>query len=228
MRAIRKTAITCLLIVVAFPFFLHAQDEYGEDSKLNTNMAIPISVPLNPLAKSVNFGFGTTVGAGYNLSRRNAIVAEFMWNRLFVSSETLAPLRQALHSSNLNGHGNLYAFTANYRFELRGHSLGTYFIAGGGLYYRNAHLTQHVVVGTATSCTREWLFWGFTCTSGTVSSDQTLASASSGTLGANGGIGFTVKVGEPRYRLYFEARYHYAPTTRINTQIISITMGIRF
>jgi len=228
MRPICKTAITCLLVIIAFPNLLNAQTEYGEDSKLNTNMAIPLSVPLNPLAKSVNFGLGTTVGAGYNLSRRNAIVAEFMWNRLFVSSETLAPLRQALHTHNLNGHGNLYAFTANYKFEMSGHSLGTYFIAGGGFYYRNANLSQHVVTGTATTCTREWLFWGFTCTSGTVSSDQTLASASSGTLGANGGIGFTVKVGEPRYRLYFEARYHYAPTTRLNTQIIPITMGIRF
>lgn len=228
MRSICMAAIIFQLVIAAFPAFLNAQDEYDENSKLNTNMAIPLSVPLNPLAKSVNFGLGTTLGAGYNLSRRNAIVAEFMWNRLFVSSETLAPLRLALHSHDLNGHGNVYAFTANYRFEMSGHSLGAYFIAGGGFYYRNANLSQHVVTGTATACTRQWLFWGFTCTSGTVSSDQTLASASSGTLGANGGIGFTVKVGEPRYRLYFEARYHYAPTTRLNTQIIPITMGIRF
>jgi hypothetical protein len=47
-------------------------------------------------------------------------------------------------------------------------------------------------------------------------------------FGYNGGMGLTVKVGEPRYRLYIEARYHYAPTSRINTQIIPITMGIRF
>ena len=98
--------------------------------------------------------------------------------------------------------------------------------AGSTIAMQN--LSQQVVAGTATTCTREWLFWGFTCTSGVVSTDQTLASASSGTLGANGGIGFTVKVGEPRYRLYLEARYHYAPTTRLNTQIIPITMGIRF
>lgn len=228
MRSVSTAAISSLLIVVAFSTFLSAQNEYGEDSKLNTNLAISWSVPLNPIARFTNFGWGTTVGAGYNISRRNAIVGEFMWNRLFVSSETLAPLRLALHSRDLHGHGNLYAITANYRFEMRGHSLGTYFIAGGGLYYRNANLSQQVVTGTATTCTPEWLFWGFTCTSGTVSSDQTLASASSAAFGANGGIGFTVKVGEPRYRLYLEARYHFAPTSRLNTQIIPITMGIRF
>src|SRR5947209_11937742 len=85
MRSIYIAAIIFQLVIAAFPAFLNAQDDYGEDSKLNTNMAIPLSVPLNPLAKSVNFGLGTTVGAGYNLSRRNAIVAEFMWNSLFVA-----------------------------------------------------------------------------------------------------------------------------------------------
>ena len=85
-----------------------------------------------------------------------------------------------------------------------------------------------MVTGTTVACTSPWLFFGFVCSNGTVSSDQTLASSASGALGANGGMGFTVKVGEPRYRLYFEARYHYVPTTRVNTQIIPITMGIRF
>jgi hypothetical protein len=228
MRSICTAAIIFLLVIVALPAFLNAQDDFGEDSKLNTNLGIPWSVPLNPIAKFTNFGWGTTVGAGYNLSRRNAIVGEFMWNRLFVPSQTLAPLREATQSHDLNGHGNLYALTANYRFEMRGHSLGAYFIAGGGFYYRNANLSRQVVTGNSTTCTPVWLFWGFTCSSGTVSSDQTLANASAASFGANGGIGFTVKVGEPRYRLYIEARYHYAPTAGFNTQIIPITMGIRF
>jgi len=221
-------AVIVSLLLVALSTFLSAQDEYGEDSRLNTNLGMAWSVPLNPIAKVASFGWGTTAGAGYNLSRRNAIVGEFMWNRLFVSSSTLTPLRIATHSGDLNGHGNLYALTANYRYELRGRSSGVYLIGGGGFYFRNANLNRQVVTGTATTCTREWLFWGFVCTNGVVSSDQTLASSSSGTWGANGGIGFTIKVGEPRYRLYFEARYHYAPTTRINTQLIPITMGIRF
>ena len=223
-----KGAVAGVLVAVALAGTLQAQDEYGEDSKLNTNLAISLSAPLNPVARFANFGFGTTVGAGVNLSRRNAIVGEFMWNRLFVSSETLAPLRVATASHDLSGHGNLYAFTANYRFEMRGQRFGTYFIGGAGFYYRNASLTKEVVTGTTVACTPPWLFFGFVCTNGTVSSDQTLASSASGSWGVNGGMGFTVKVGEPRYRLYFEARYHYAPTTRVNTQLIPITIGIRF
>jgi len=228
MRSLAWLAMNSLIVIAISSPSLGAQDEYGENSKLNTNLAFSLTAPLNPIAKFANFGWGTTVGAGYNFSRRNAFVGEFLWNRLYPSSETLAPLRLALHSADLHGHSDLYAFTANYRFELRGQSLGTYFIGGAGFYYRNATLSKHVVTGTATECTPVWLFWGFSCSQGVVSEDQTLASSSSAALGFNGGIGLTIKVGEPRYRMYFEARYHYAPTTRINTQVIPVTIGIRF
>jgi hypothetical protein len=162
------------------------------------------------------------------MSPRNAFVGEFMWNRLFPSNSAITPLRLALHSRSLKGYGNLLAFTGNYKFELRGKSLGTYFIGGGGFYYRSVTLSQEVVTGTTIACTPEWVFWGFVCSSGVVSSDQTLASTSSAAPGFNAGMGFTIKVGEPRYRLYFEARYHYAATTPANTQLIPITFGIRF
>lgn len=220
-----------LAIVAACLSPLHAQQEFGEDSRLNTNLAMSFSVPLNPVAKFTNFGWGTTVGAGFNFNKYNAIVGEFLWNRLYATPEVLAPVRQALNSANVNGHANLYALTANYRLEVRGQkmgALGLYFIAGGGVYHRSVSLTQPVPSGTATTCTPAWGWWGFSCSSGVVTTDVTLASSASTAWGANGGMGFTVKVGEPRYRIYVEARYHYAPNARVNTQIIPITMGIRF
>lgn len=219
-------AITALICVG--PLRAQVENEYGEDSKLNTNLAATVSVPLNPVARFTNFGWGTTVGAGYNFNSKNAFVGEFLWNHLSPTNEVMAPIRAALNSASVSGNANLYALTANYRFELRGQKLGTYFIAGGGIYHRNANLTQDVPNGTATTCTPAWGWWGFSCSSGTVSKDVTVASSGSTTAGVNGGIGFTVKVGDPRYRMYIEARYHYAPSPRINTQIIPITVGIRF
>jgi len=229
MKSICMATLATLLVVVCCSNFLNAQeDDFDENSKLNTNIALPVVVPVNPTAKFTDFGVGFTAGAGYNMSRRNAFVGEFMWNRLFPSNSTITPLRVALNSRSLKGYGNLLAFTGNYKFELRGKSLGTYFIGGGGFYYRNVTLSQQVVTGTATACTPPWLFWGFVCSSGVVSSDQTLASTSSAAPGFNAGVGFTIKVGEPRYRMYMEARYHYAATSPANTQLIPITFGIRF
>jgi len=229
MKSICMATLGTMLVFVCGSTLLSAQeDDFDENSRLNTNIAVPVVVPVNPTARFTNFGLGFTAGAGYNLSRRNAFVGEFMWNRLFPSNSAITPLRLALHSRSLKGYGNLLAFTGNYKFELRGKSLGTYFIGGGGFYYRSVSLSQEVVTGTTIACTPEWVFWGFVCSSGVVSSDQTLASTSSAAPGFNAGMGFTIKVGEPRYRLYFEARYHYAAATPANTQLIPITFGIRF
>ena len=231
MKPMWKASVRILLVIVFCSGLLHGQEddeEFGEDSKLNTNIAMNLTVPLNPLANFANFGWGFAAGAGYNITPRNAIIGEFLWNRIYPSNSALAPLRAALNSRDLHGHSNLFAITANYRFELRGRTAGVYFIGGGGFYYRNTSLSREVVTGTTTVCTRVWLFWGFSCSAGVVSEDQTLASSASGTFGANGGIGITFKVAEPRYRFYIEARYHYAPTTPVSTQFIPITMGIRF
>jgi opacity protein-like surface antigen len=228
MRRCMKALIPMTLVSLFWLAPLYAQEEYGEDSKLNTNLALAASIPLNPLGQFTNFGWGTTVGAGYNFNRNNSLIGEFLWNRINPTSSVMAPIRLALSSPNVNGHANLYALTANYRFELRGRKMGTYFIAGGGVYHRNASLSQEVPNGTATTCTSAWGWWGFSCSSGVVTKDVTLASSASTAFGVNGGIGFTVKVGDPRYRMYVEARYHYAPNMRISTQIIPVTMGIRF
>lgn len=223
------TTVAILLMVAGCSTYTRAQEyDFDENSKLNTNVGMPLTVPVNPTARFTNFGWGFTIGAGYNMTRRNAFIGEFLWDRLYPSNSALAPLRLALHSHSLNGHGNLTAITGNYRYELRGRSLGVYLIGGIGFYYRNVSLNQEVVTGTTTTCTPEWIFWGFSCSSGVVSSDQTLASRSSGAAGFNGGIGFTIKTGEPRYRIYIEARYHYAATSPSNTQLIPITFGIRF
>jgi hypothetical protein len=178
-----------LVMVAGAPTRLHAQDdEFGEDGKLNTNVGMSWTVPLKPTSKFVNYGWGVfAVGAGYNVSKRHAFVGEFMWNSLYPTNATLAPFRAALHTRDVHVHGNLYSVTLNYRYEMRGKALGTYFIGGGGLYIRHTKISKPVIAGNEIACTRDWLWWGFACSSGTVSVDQTLASSSSGTFGMNGG-----------------------------------------
>jgi hypothetical protein len=207
---------------------LYAQDEGDDNPRGNVNLGMPISAPLNPTSRFVNLGLGTTVGAGYNFTRRHAVVGEFMWNNLFATNGALAPIKAALQNPNLNAGGNLYAFTGNYRLELRGKAVGTYLIGGGGWYYRNTHLSQKVTTGSSVTCNPTWLWWGFSCESGTVTANQTLASSASHALGVNGGIGFTARVGDAPYRIYVETRYHYAPTKGVSTQLVALTVGIRY
>jgi hypothetical protein len=224
-------AILTAVLLATFCVRVSAQDEgeYGDDSKLNTNLAFMLTAPMNPMSKFVNVGGGFVGGAGYNISKRNAFVGEFMWNRLGASDSAIAPIQQALGTRDVSGHANFFAFTGNYRFELQGQRTGIYFIAGAGWYRRSANITTHVATGSSIQCNATWQWWGYLCTSGTVISDQTLASSTSDALGMNGGIGLTFKkADEPRYRFYMEARYHYAPTKNIKTVLIPITVGVRF
>jgi hypothetical protein len=222
------TALSVVGLLLMACCAVYSQDEGDDNPRGNVNLGISLSVPLNPMGQVTNFGWGITVGSGYNVTRKHAVVGEFMWNHLYVPSGVLAPIRAAVQNPDINGSGNLYAFTGNYRFELRGKVRGTYLIAGGGLYHRTAKLSQPVVTGVSIGCAPTWEWWGFSCSSGTVTSNQTLRSSSSSALGLNGGVGLTVRVGEAPYRVYVESRYHYAPTRGINTQLVTVTVGIRY
>ena len=224
--ALRFLACLSLLLIICNA---RAQSEHENDDPIvTTSLGIPLSLALNPTARFVSGGWGVNSGVGYNFDRRNALIGEFMWNTLNPTNEALQPIRVALQSPNISGYANLFALTGNYRYELRGKTFGTYFIGGGGWYHRSAGLTKPIPTGTSSSCEPAWLWWGYNCTTGIVITNVTLASSGSTAFGANGGIGFTIRVGEAPYRVYVESRYHYAPTRNVNTQLIAITVGIRY
>jgi hypothetical protein len=230
MKRSRKILLGITLIAAIGLRPLHAQEEAGDDDpKINSNLGVVVGVPLADTAQAVNGGWGFTAGVGYNFNRRNAFVGEFMWNRLTPNTDQLQPLRAVLQGAgNLSATTDLFVLSANYKYELRGKVFGGYAIGGGGWYHRSSNLSRTVTSGTATTCTPVWLWWGFTCTSGTVTSSETLASSSASAWGVNLGVGFTVRVGEAPYRLYFESRYHYIPHNDINTQFVAVTVGIRY
>jgi hypothetical protein len=226
MRRIKK-AVVWMGFMLAVCSSLHAQDG-DESEKINSNLGFSITAPLNPIAHYTSSRGGLTAGAGYNFNEHQSFISEFMWNSLSPTDAALQPIREALQDNTINGHSDLYAMTGNYRYQLQGKALGAYIIGGGGWYHRTFGLSKQVTTTTGITCTPVWRFYGFTCTSGTVTSNETIVSSSSSVLGGNIGVGFTIKVSEPSYRVYFESRYHYAPTKNVNTQLIDVTIGIRY
>lgn len=217
---------------------LIAQNETDFSSKINSNLGFVIGVPVSDTSDIVHTGAGIQTGVGYNINERNAFIPEFTWNRVFANTSELQPLLLAVAqgAGGLNGTTDLYIVSANYRFELRGRVFGTYLIGGGGWYHRHSDLSRNVTSGTATTCMPVWLWWGFTCTSGVVTSNQTIATSSASGFGPNIGVGFTLRVGDDPYRLYVESRYHYVFNTNSNSQnsqnfhpqFVLVTFGIRY
>jgi len=205
---------------------LHAQDD--DSDKINSNVGAIVSFPLSPTSRFVKTSWGLVGGAGYNFSPRHSVIGEFMWSALYPSDSSLQPIRVALNDNSITGHSNLYALTGNYRYQWQGKLVGAYFIGGGGWYYRTLGFTRPVTSGGNTACTSAWVWWGFTCASGTVNANQTIGGYDSSVFGGNAGAGFTLKVADPSYRIYIEPRYHYAPTKNVPTHLMVITVGIRY
>lgn len=229
MKRVTKHSAWTFICAVVWVLPLRAQTyESSPFRKLNSNAAFTVSAPLSPTANYTAAAWGVAYGVGYNFSKRHSVLAEVMWNNLSPTSEALAPIREALQSNDIHGRGNLVALTANYRLGFEGKVYGTYLIAGAGMYYREASLSQHVEVGESVTCTPAWLWWGFTCESGSVTSHQTLASSSSKAPGGNVGIGFTVRIPDSGYKFYVESRFHYASNRGVPTKILPISVGVRF
>ena len=217
-----------LAVLIALPGALLAQD-VDQDSKINSNIGFPVTFPVGSISDFTHVGTGAVVGVGYNFNQHHAFVGEFMWNWLYPTEESLQPLRPFTAPGDLNGHSNLFIVTANYRLEFSRHRVGTYFIAGGGYYYRNASRTEAVTPAAGTACTPVWLWWGFRCSGGTVNVIQTSSSFPGGVFGGNAGMGITFRTSEEsRYRFYVETRYHYAPGDTFNLRFIPITVGLRY
>jgi Outer membrane protein beta-barrel domain len=218
-----------IVILISLAFLvcgdLNAQDE---SEKINSNLGAAVSLPLSPTSDFVKTSWGIVAGAGYNFSEHHSLIGEFMWSALYPSEEGLQPIRVALNDNSITGHGNLYALTANYRYQTQGRLYGAYVIGGGGWYYRTSGFTGPVMSGSGIACAPAWRWWGFTCSSGTVTPNQSLGGYSSSVFGGNVGMGLTRKITDSGYRIYIEPRYHYAPTKNEAIHLLQLTFGIRY
>jgi hypothetical protein len=236
---VRKNLFVIGLVAMLFAIPAHADDDQATESHLSAvNMHIGggIGVPMDPTGNFAGVGGTFQAGAGPNLGTHHSIVGEFMWHGLPPTRNALLPVLNALCLLNppaspnlpcsvasINATDNVYALTANYMYRRGGKRFGYYFIGGGGWYYRRAEL-KNFAVPPGTACVPAWGWWGYSCQNGSV----VLASTGISSGGVNGGIGITA--GQAfGLKFYIEARYHYSPQGgRVSTQLLPVTMGIRW
>jgi hypothetical protein len=215
----RRILISTCLAAMAWIVPVQAQD----NGSFNFNMGGGIGVPLNPTAHFAGVGGNFVTGAGYNLSKHNAIVGQFMWFGL----PTSVGAREQLNG--IGASSNAYSITANYKYSNGfGPTFGYYLIGGGGWYYRNTSISQTIPLPpTPVVCQPIWDWYGFSCTGGFQSFTRSVGAGTS-SLGGNGGIGFTLRVKDTGWKFYIESRYHYAASRSISTQMQPVTFGFSY
>jgi hypothetical protein len=197
----------------------------AQDPKLTFHGGGGVSAPLNPTGAYAGVSGNVLFGAGYKVSKKGAIVGEFLWSGLPSNVLIIQPVR--LPSSNVN----LFALNVSYRHEfdrLNGSPFGLYLSGGGGWYYRYVTFDQEYAVTPGTVCLPVYGWWGYTCSPSGYVYEQTIAKKGSSTGGFNTGAGFTIRFSDSNWRFFTEARYHYAFTERVPATLIPITMGLRY
>ena len=197
---------------------LHAQQSEAW-KHLNFNVGGGAGTPMNPTGGYAGIGPNFVIGAGYTFNEHHAIVGQYMWNDLPPTTRALTPL------NTVSAGIGLYATTANYRYQVSVKHAGIYFIGGTGWYYRHATIKRYTIP-VATPCQPIYSWWGFNCANGLVPTSQTRAYRGLSSIGGNGGLGMTFNLASSGFKVYMEARYHYAPTPGVHTAVIPVTFGL--
>ena len=189
---------------------------------------------------TITYGGNLLVGAGWNFTKRFALLGEFQYDSNKIPGVTLSTLYSQLDPvvglsangiANIGGNVHTYSVTAEpmyYYYNSDKHSYAGYIIGGGGWYHKSTNFTAPV---------ESLSYYG-----GAYISNQTFDSVSDNALGANLGTGISFKpFGQySKAKLFAEARYVFVntpaetATTNPNTfhtgteELIPVTFGIRF
>lgn len=129
--------------------------------------------------------------------------------------------KQLLKTPNVRAQQYAWTFNPIVKVPLGG-KFGAYVIGGIGWYHRSGEVT---VPAVGVICDPYWSWW-YGCTIGSV--DIVARSRSSSAFGKNVGVGLSYRLGESQLKIYTEVRYHQASYNNVSTQLIPVTIGVRW
>ncbi len=176
------------------------------------------AVPVNPIASRIDTGWNVSAGAGVT-GRTAGLMLDFMFSDYGLNQNVLNEAGAA------GGSARFWAFTLDPVIHLNPHREGAvdfYITGGGGIYHRTVEFTQPAAVTVAAF--DPW-FGFFPATIGV---NQVIGSFSTYKPGVDGGAGFSFKLGSSRAKLFAEARFHHMFTNRIDSNLVPVTIGVRW
>lgn len=204
-------AVAIIIAAAAIP--AHAQDY----SRININVGGGIGYPQGNLNSFVDSSGNFVAGGGYNFKSYFGVNTEYFWQDTPISKHFL----QLLNNPNVRAQQYAWTFNPILRAPL-GPRVGAYVIGGVGWYHRSG---QETTPGVGVICDPYWSWW-YGCALGSV--DIVTKSRSSNAFGENAGVGFTYRLGESQFKIYTEVRYHHASYSNVSTQLLPVTVGIRW
>jgi hypothetical protein len=173
--------------------------------------------PVGGINARLKGGFNFNGGAGLNLGPYVSVLAEFTHLNNGLSD------RFRRQNDIPGGSMRVNAVTISPVLRIAGDRRVSPYITGGFGWYRR---TVEITTPTTQLVTFFDPWFGFYAAE--VPVNQILSSYTTNKGGWNAGAGFDVKFGDSRAKLFAEARYHYVSTRPVATEMLPITVGVRW
>jgi len=173
--------------------------------------------PVNPIGSRLDTGWNITAGAGINATHHFGLMLDFVYLHNPINATFLNQVQAP------DGNVKVWGFTLDPVIHLTQEGpVDFYVTGGGGIYCRTVEYTQPVIqTGVFFD---PW--WGFYPAS--FGADQVIGSYTQYKGGVDGGVGFSVKLGQSRAKLFAEAKYHHIFTRSVETGMLPVSFGLRW
>ncbi len=172
---------------------------------------------VNPIGSRLDTGWNISAGAGMNANHHFGLMLDFTFNDLGINQTSLQQAQAP------GGSVRVWGFTLDPIVHLTQEGpVDVYVTGGGGIYNRTVEYTQPSI-GTGTFFDPWFGFYP-----AAFQTTQVIGSFSQYKGGINGGVGFSVKLGQSRTKLFAEARYHHVFTRNVETDILPVSFGLRW
>lgn len=190
----------------------------SEVPRFSGSVGAGFTTPVYTTGKRLDAGWNAGGGVGVNISRYLGVEGQFQFNELGVNNSTLNALQFP------GGDLQMWSLTLDPVIHFApSNRFNPYIIGGGGLYHRTIEFTAPTVATLTAFDPFFGLFFPVA-----VPANQVLQSMSTYKGGVNGGMGFSIPIGNRKAKFFAEARYHHMYTSPRATTLLPVTFGIRW
>jgi hypothetical protein len=192
----------CLVLLVAvLPVSAQWRHFGRSDTRLTGDFGVGFSTPVNPLAARLDAGWNLAGGVGVQ-NGSVGVMVDVLAAGFGINHDAL--VRQGAQ----HGTQKYWALTLDPIVHINPRGPADFYLTGGAGIY--GQITK------------------YRAPSGSASQYDLIRTENLSRPGVNGGAGFAFNLGDPRIKLFVEARYHHLFTPGPGASLIPVTVGVRF